>query len=107
MPGTSSDLRRNGVEVGQAPAQMPQAVHNSAFTTASFSYARPSVRGARLTALYGQSATQRPQPLQFGRLTTAAGLRRRGGNHGNRHRNVEDPTNTSHISAGEPKSSNG
>jgi len=31
MPGTSSDLRRKGVAVGQAPAQMPQAVHRAAF----------------------------------------------------------------------------
>ncbi len=96
------ELRRSGVEVGQAPAQMPQAVHRPGVTIASASYGNPSVRGCRLTALYGQSATQRPQPLQFGRLTTAAGPRRSGGNQGTIDRNSDEPSNTAQTNGGEP-----
>jgi hypothetical protein len=32
MPGTRADMRRNGVAVGQAPAQMPHATHMEAST---------------------------------------------------------------------------
>ena len=36
MPETSSGTLRNGVDEGQAPAQMPQAAQRSASTTALF-----------------------------------------------------------------------
>ena len=51
MPGTSSVARRNGIEVGHAPAQIPQLTHRPGLTTASRSNARPSVRGIMVIAL--------------------------------------------------------
>jgi hypothetical protein len=51
MPGTSSERRRNGIEVGQAPAQMPQATQRAGFTFASRSNGRPSLRGTMVMAL--------------------------------------------------------
>jgi hypothetical protein len=82
MPGIRSLARRNGVEVGQAPAQMPQATQFEALTTASCSKGRPSLRGCMETALNGQSSVQRVQPLQFFRSTAATGARRSGGSQG-------------------------
>ena len=82
MPGTSSLARRNGIDVGQAPAQMPQLTQRRGSTTASRSNARPSVRGIMVIALYGQSRAQRVQPLQLARSTTATGARLSGGSQG-------------------------
>src|SRR5271157_3536551 len=82
IPGTRSDIRRNGVDVGQAPAQMPQATQYPGSTTASASKVRPSLRGSMVMALYGQSFTQRVQPLQLARSTLAARGRLNGGSHG-------------------------
>jgi hypothetical protein len=82
IPGTSALARRNGIEVGQAPAQMPQLTHRPGLTTASRSNARPSVRGIMVMALYGQSLAQRVQPLQLARSTTATGARLSGGSQG-------------------------
>ena len=71
MPGVSAPRRRNGVEVGHAPAQMPHATHSESSTDASCSNAKASLRGRMSIALYGQSLAQRSQPLQFARLTAA------------------------------------
>ena len=51
MPGTRSESRRNGVEVGQEPAQMPQETHRSGSTTASPSNGRPSLLTCMVIAL--------------------------------------------------------
>jgi hypothetical protein len=58
-------------------------------------------------------ASPTERALLFGLANELAGelgfgwCRRNGGIHGNRHSMVEEPTSTSHISAGEPKSSSG
>ena len=51
MPVTRRSLRRNGVEDGQAPMQMPQATQRSAFTSTSCGKGWPSLRGARVIAV--------------------------------------------------------
>ena len=82
MPGTSAEARRNGIEVGHAPAQIPQLTHRLGLTAASRANGRPSVRGTMVIALYGQSLAQRVQPLQLARSTTATGARLSGGSQG-------------------------
>jgi hypothetical protein len=44
MPVLSSSLRRNGVEDGQEPTQMPQDTQSDGFTCASVGNGRSSVR---------------------------------------------------------------
>src|SRR6516164_11640401 len=61
IPGTRSDILRNGVDVGQAPAQRPQPTQYPGSTTASPSNGRPSLRRSMVMALYGQSLIQRVQ----------------------------------------------
>ena len=75
MPVASVSSRRNGVEDGQAPVQMPHPAQSAGI---DLRLARVRARvGARTitTASYGQSAKQRAQPLQLSRLTRAAGAR--------------------------------
>src|SRR5689334_17964406 len=73
MPVTRRDVLRNGVDEGQAPAQMPQLAHSSASTTAIAERACTGLVGAMLIAAYGQSATHRSHPLQFAASTCATG----------------------------------
>ena len=75
MPVTRSATERNGVDDGHAPAQMPQPAHRAGSTTACRSAGLPSVRGCIVTAAYGQSAKQRPQPLQLREVDDGGGGR--------------------------------
>ena len=75
MPVTSASSRRNGVDEGQAPVQMPQPAQRFGSTCAWRGCGRASVRATIVTASYGQSAKQRAQPLQLARFTRAAGAR--------------------------------
>src|SRR3546814_15207044 len=59
----SSDL--NGVAEGHAPAQMPQPAQRFVATTASFISGLAFGCGIKVIAAYGQSSTQRRQPLQL------------------------------------------
>src|SRR5512141_436743 len=72
MPVTRSAMLRKGDEDGQAPTQMPQPAHRSASTCASWRTPRIGC-GTMVTAAYGQSSKQRPQPLQLTGSTTAIG----------------------------------
>ena len=71
IPETISSMRRNGVDDGQAPTQIPQAAHKSSITDACCGWWRLSVRAIITTAPNGQSAAQRAQPLQWARSTCA------------------------------------
>lgn len=50
IPVTRSPDRRNGVEEGQEPMQMPQATQRAGFTTTSWLNGSPSERGTRVIA---------------------------------------------------------
>ncbi len=50
MPVTRSVVRRNGVEEGHDPMQMPQATQRSGLTTTSWEKGRPSLRGTSVIA---------------------------------------------------------
>src|SRR5262245_58149973 len=64
MPVFNSSERRNGVDDGQEPTQMPQDTQSDGLTSACVGNGRLSVRPTILIASYGQSSAQRAQPLQ-------------------------------------------
>ena len=61
---------------------MPQDTQSAGLTSACAGNGNLSVRGTSLIASYGQSSTQREQPLQWSRSLTAALALRNGGSHG-------------------------
>src|SRR5689334_24518574 len=64
MPVFSSSERRNGVDDGHEPTQMPQETQSEGLTSAWVGNGSLSVLPTSLMASYGQSSAQRAQPLQ-------------------------------------------
>src|SRR5512134_1020160 len=101
IPLVSSVMLRNGVDEGQAPAQMPQLAHSEPSTTAMRAPSRLSGCGAIVTAAYGQSAKQRAQPLQFAGSTCATGAGRGCGSSGHTSNSTVSAPENSHTAAGD------
>ena len=103
MPVTSSAIERNGVDDGQAPAQIPHATQSSGITRACPGARFASVRGPMTTAPNGQSTKQRPQPLQFSGLTRATGWRGARTSHGSASVSAAKPATATHSAAGDDR----